>query len=130
MIHTTFPVFFDLETDSYSPLEPKMVPMNSVILIDGIFLQRKELRDIFDFVIFAAADFQVTLSRMLARNKETANGDEEIITMFNGRYHPAQEMYLEECMPQIHADVTLDNNDMNYPILLINSTDKYQGSYG
>jgi len=114
-----FPEYFSLGADRY-----RMVPMNSVILIDGIFLQRKELRGVFDFVIFVEVDFDITLSRMLMRDNETVDGDKEITEMFNLRYRPAQEMYFDECSPLKHADVILDNNDLDCPLLHLNYANK------
>ncbi len=118
------PVYFDLHANAKANYTPVYVPLSSIVIVDGIFLQRQELNDCFDVIIFVKASFNRTLSRMLARDAETTNDDQETIAMFNTRYRPGQEMYLRECTPESRASVVFDNNDLDSPTLCYNGANK------
>jgi uridine kinase len=79
---------------------------NMIIIVEGIFLQRKEYHNIFDYVVYLDIPEDIRLQRVLKR--DTYIGDEQqIIDKYERRYFPAQHKYLEECQPQKNANFIL-----------------------
>lgn len=104
------PKHFDLHSDSNVPEHFLIACANAIIIVDGIFLQRPELVNYWDFVIFVKTDFEYTLGRMLERDNETTESYEETNRMFKKRYRLGQELYLELVGPMYSADVVCENN--------------------
>ncbi|MFI6098103.1 hypothetical protein ACIA8G_21295 [Lentzea sp. NPDC051213] len=63
----------DVQTDLPidDPLE--VVPAESILIVDGIFLHRDELVHNWDFSIFLAVDFEVSVARMAVRDGGSAD---------------------------------------------------------
>jgi uridine kinase len=102
---------FDHRTDSpvESPLET--VPEDAVLLLDGIFLQRPELRSHFDLAIFLDVSFEETTARQLVRN----GADPDAGAESNRRYVGGQRLYLAQCDPRARADLVVDNESWRAP---------------
>jgi uridine kinase len=83
----------------------------AVLLVDGIFLLRRELNDLWDFRIFVQVEPEEALRRGVARD----GADRE--HLYRTRYLPAQRLYLASVRPQLLADVVVDNNDPARPSL-------------
>lgn len=77
-----------------------------VILLEGIFLLRRELRPRYDLAFWLDCPFDVALRRALQRNQEGASR-EEIIRDYMDLYFPAQELHLERDRPRTAADLVL-----------------------
>ena len=84
---------------------------DALLLFDGIFLQRHELRDHFELTIFVDAPFEVTVARMVARN----GSDPHVDHPSNRRYLDGQRLYLARCSPRERADIVVDNRDLGHP---------------
>ncbi|WP_153721281.1 nucleoside/nucleotide kinase family protein [Sporosarcina cascadiensis] len=93
---------YDKETDSYSEQEIE-IPLGSTVIIEGVFLQRPELRPYFDYVIYLDVNRQTRLSRVLERDTYIGSR-EKIIDKYEHRYFPAEEIYMRECNPLLLAD--------------------------
>lgn len=91
---------------------------DAILLFDGVFLLRSELRSYWDFAIFVKAEFQTSLARARARDSRMFGSETEVERRYNARYIPGQKMYLEECVPESAADVVIDNDDPPQPILI------------
>jgi len=61
------PGVWDVETDSPRPPVTMNLPANTVVLVDGIFLQRPELVDIWDASIWVDVPFEISVPRGNAR---------------------------------------------------------------
>lgn len=76
---------------------------NTIVMVEGIFLQKKEYNIIFDYMIYIDIPEKVRLERVLKR--DTYIGDEEqIIAKYENRYFPAEHKYIEEYQPKNNAD--------------------------
>jgi uridine kinase len=104
----------DVDTDELLDGPERWLEERSVILIDGIFLHRPELRDVWDFSIFLQADFTTSVSRMATRDGSDPDPD----APSNRRYVEGQRIYLGENEPQALASMTVDNNDLLHPRIL------------
>jgi uridine kinase len=76
---------------------------DAILLVDGVFLQRPELADLWDVRIFVDVPFDEALRRALARDGE------ELRSRYEERYWPAQRRYLAACRPRERADLVLTN---------------------
>lgn len=93
---------YNKETDSYTMREMK-IPAGTIVIVEGVFLQRPELSPFFDCVIYLDVEKELRLQRVLHR--DTYIGDkEEILWKYENRYFPAEDVYLEQCQPLARAD--------------------------
>ena len=89
---------------------------DAILLFDGVFLQRDEFANSWDFRIWVEAPFDVTVSRAVRRD---AAGDPEapLEAKYRRRYVPGQIMYLTQCSPRETADVVVNNAVFENPDL-------------
>lgn len=104
----------DLESDEYvdAPAETAQPP--AILLVDGIFLHRDEVVSHWDFSVFLAVDFAVSVARMAARDGGPSDPDDP----FNQRYVGGQQLYFAQCDPAARASLVIDYNDLTDPRLL------------
>ncbi len=101
----------DVRSDERSACEPRPVPESGVLVVDGVFAQRAELANAWDFVVFLDVPFAVSVSRLAARDGSPADPDHPD----QQRYVAAQRHYFECCAPREAADVVIDNSDLSAP---------------
>jgi len=102
----------DVATDQPVATGVETVPRDGVLVVDGIFLHRSELRDVWDLSVFLAVPTEVALQRCAARDGTSpAPGA-------NRRYVEGQRIYLEACRPADLATLTIDNTDLTAPDIL------------
>ncbi len=80
---------------------------DAVLIVDGVFLQRREIRDCWDVVVWIDVPFQEALRRALLRDAERFGGREKARARYLERYWPGQRRYLEECHPGESANVVV-----------------------
>jgi uridine kinase len=89
--------------------------LDSILIFDGIFAHRPELRDYWDYSIYLYVDEEVSLTRGIERNL----GEEEATRhRYTVRYIPGQRIYHKEADPMKYASIIIDNNDPEKPIIL------------
>lgn len=110
---------YDVSTESQIPFAFKQVPTHSVLIVEGIFLQRPELISYWDLKIFLHVDFEVSLARNIKRAKDQAKigSVQDIKKRYKARYMPGQKLYFQDAYPSITADIVINNNDFNNPVL-------------
>ncbi|MBT6204070.1 MAG: uridine kinase [Alphaproteobacteria bacterium] len=105
---------FDLVTDQPVPARPQAVPARGVVIVDGVFLLRPELRDAWDFSVLLQVDEAEAMRRALLR----AGGDSEELRRLNeARYQAGYRLYVEDADPIRQATVVIDNNDPREPVM-------------
>ncbi|MEK4485696.1 kinase [Psychrobacillus sp. FSL H8-0484] len=92
--------FYDKESDTQS-IRNIQLPNACVIIIEGVFLQRKEWRNFFDYIVFLDCPRD---DRFLRESKEAQRGMEKL----NQRYWKAEEYYLETEIPIQKANLVLN----------------------
>ncbi len=85
----------------YEALRAAVLACDGDVVVDGVFLLRPELRDLWDFTILLDAPFELRLERAKAR------GEEDVERRYRARYQPAWELHVRECDPAAFADVVL-----------------------
>ncbi|MBS1593972.1 MAG: uridine kinase [Bacteroidetes bacterium] len=111
---------FDVDSDCKSEAKPMVVPLASVLIVEGIFLHRTQLLSFWDYSIFLDVSEKTHLQRNIDRDprKNDPKHLEQLIARFNERYKPGQNIYLSENTPQSHADVVVCNDDFTAPFIL------------
>jgi len=97
----------DLTTDRLLDEPAEAVPDPGVLVVDGVFAQRRRLADAWDLVVWVHADDAVRIARMAARDKVSADPEHAD----QRRYLDAQAIYRERCRPAETADVVVDNTE-------------------
>jgi uridine kinase len=102
---------FDLERDA--PVESAWVtgPADAILIVDGVFLNRFELRGAWNFSIWLDADPKVRLARMVERD----GADPDAKAESNTRYADAQRLYVRDAHPNTAASAIIDNTDPDAP---------------
>lgn len=109
------PTIFDFHHDSPLVSAPAHAPPDSILLFDGVFLLRPELKDLWDLSIFVHITFSTSLQRALDRDLPLFGSKENIIHRYEKRYIPGQRIYLSQAKPQRVADIVINNNDPQIP---------------
>jgi uridine kinase len=110
---------FDYRTDEPvdSPIE--LAHDDDILLFDGIFLQRPEIRAMWDFVIWVEAPFEITIARGVARAQRNDKLSERelaaLACRYRERYVPGQQRYIRDSRPTESADVVVENADLSSP---------------
>jgi uridine kinase len=104
---------FDHATDMpVSAPECEALPA-SILVFDGIFLHRPELRDRWDFSVFLDVAFAASVARCAQRDGTSPDP----AAPANRRYVEGQKLYLLACDPRARATLTIDNNDLSAPFI-------------
>ena len=91
--------FYDVESDT-SKMKTIQLPVQGVIVIEGVFLQRKEWRSFFDRVVY----LDCPRSKRFVRESEVA---QENLSKFTNRYWKAEDYYLSTVSPKEQADLVI-----------------------
>lgn len=98
--------------------EATQVPCDAVLVVDGVFLLRPELRDRWDLAVHLHVPPETTLERALRRDADLMGGEEQVLVRYSERYLPAQELYRAEADPFAHAVLVVDATDPQHPVVL------------
>lgn len=79
---------------------------NTIVIAEGIFLQKKEFNTVFDYMIYIDVPENVRLERVLKRDLYIGD-KQEIIAKYKNRYFPAEHKYIEEYRPKSNADFVI-----------------------
>lgn len=115
---------FDEPTDAAIDAEPRAVGADDVLLFDGIFVQRPELREFWDLVVFLDAAQRVNLQRLELVLSDLPTTPIDIVGHVLewgariDRYASGMRYYLDVVDPAQRADVLVDNNDLHHPIIV------------
>lgn len=102
---------FDLGRDA--PVEARWVtaPQDAVLIIDGIFLQRPSLAEIWDRVVWLEVPWDTAYARMAGRDGTDPDPD----APSNARWRGGQQLYLDDVHPREAASFVIDNSDLAQP---------------
>jgi uridine kinase len=108
-------ISLDLAKDEYVSPEVKVATKDMILIVDGTFLFKQDLCNLYDFKIFVNTDFELARKRGAKREERAFGSYEKAEGMFIKRYHAASKLYLEQHSPQLNADVVIKNNDLSNP---------------
>jgi len=104
----------DLNSDQYTLSRRYVVNRNSIVIVEGVFLFKKDLLEYFDFKIFLDISFSESVRRALARDEHIPAGQVE--DRYAEKYHAGQKLYFRLHDPKGSADITINNEDYLHPI--------------
>ena|GEM_PF-167814 len=107
---------FDVQTDRHVVSEPEFASADAILIIDGIFLHRPELRDYWDYSIFLHVPFDISIPRGAQRGPGYGSPDPDAAS--NQRYIEGQKLYLSACTPERIASVVIDNSKLDAPNII------------
>lgn len=90
-------------------------PPDLVVVVDGIFLQRPELVDLWDATVWVDADLAAAAARARKRDAIRTDSLERELERYDRRYFPAQRRYIEEQRPHERATFVLRNTQLDEP---------------
>ena len=105
---------FDHRADAPMNLPQLHAAENSILVFDGIFLHRPELRDHWSLSVFLDVPFEIANERMVQRG----DGKPDWQSLANTRYVEGQQIYFRECNPKALASIIIHNSVLEDPIAL------------
>lgn len=100
-------VAFDLAADAPVDAAEETAEPDAVLLLDGLFLHRPELRDVWNLSVFLRVTPETSVARCAARDGS--------VPAHVDRYLLGQRRYLTECDPERAASLVIDNEDLTAP---------------
>ncbi|GAA1928128.1 hypothetical protein GCM10009689_03620 [Brevibacterium antiquum] len=118
------PAVWDVDADTAAPPTEDSLPEDCVLLVDGIFLHRPELRELWDASVWVQVPFAVSVPR--GNERFAGQFDSAPESQSNHRYVGGQRLYFAQCSPWDHATWILDNDDLAHPT--VRDSPSYQWS--
>ena len=85
--------FYDISVDQHKS-KTISITQDTIILVEGIFLQRKEWKSYFDFIVFVNCSKGKRFDRIVKRDTYLGN-NQVILEKYKKRYWLAEDYYLE-----------------------------------
>ena len=108
---------FDSFHDVPVPEQWQAVPVNAILIVDGAYLQRAELRSECDYVIWLKVDAETVVYRARQRDVSWVGSADEVEHRYRTRVLPTHALYESLLHPEAHADAVIDTTDLNAPRL-------------
>ncbi|WP_432492767.1 uridine kinase [Kineococcus gypseus] len=105
----------DVAGDRADVAEQEVAVAGAVLIVDGIFLHRPELRGCWSLSLWLQVQRATSLRRCVARD---GAGSPDPAAASNRRYVEGQRLYVREAAPQLRATHVIDNEDLAAPVLL------------
>jgi uridine kinase len=106
----------DVLTDTLEQPRRYVVGADSVVIVEGVFLLRPELRRFWDLTIVLEVDWEVVCRRAYARDVPVFGDD--VMRKYREKYLPAQQRYAAAVEPAKLADILIDNSDWRTPRII------------
>jgi uridine kinase len=113
------PRIIDLASDQPVDEAPRHAPDDAVLIIDGSFLQRPEIVDLWDHRVYLDTRLGVARRRGTHRDAAQLGGLANAGAIYDARYHAAARCYIATVDPIHHATIVIDNNDLANPQLKV-----------
>jgi uridine kinase len=93
-------------------------PPKLVVVVDGVFLQRPELVDLWDATVWVEADLDIAADRAMGRDHVRVDSHGREQERYRLRYLPAQRRYIDEQRPHERATFVFRNTNLTEPELV------------
>lgn len=107
-------VGFDEERDVGEEMRWVTGPRDAVLIVDGVFLHRPELRGLWHYSVW----LEVPLAEAYRRLQQAIGADPRPDAASNARYVGGHALYLADAAPRGRAAVAIDNSDEAHPVRL------------
>lgn len=94
------------------------MPMDGVLLVDGVFACRPELDACWDLRIWVDIAPELSVQRGASRDADAEGGRDAAEALHRDRYLAAEDLYVREVDPVAFVEVVVDNTDLDRPRLV------------
>jgi uridine kinase len=109
---------FDVRADAPVAAPVQVAPADAILIFDGVFLQRPELCNLWDYRVFVDVDFAESVARAALRDAHLGSPAAARARYWQ-RYVPGQRLYLDGIRPRERSEAVVDNNDPENPTLVL-----------
>ena len=102
---------WDVRRDAPTVMHWVTGQQDGVLIVDGVFLNRPELRGIWNYSILLEVPWDAAYARLAERDARNPDPD----ALANVRYRDGQELYFTEANPRQYASALVDNADPEHP---------------
>jgi uridine kinase len=102
---------FDFRADAPRRSPGEVARADAVVVFDGVFLLRPELRELWDLGIFVSVGFEEALRRAVERDAALFGSAAEVERRYRTRYIPGQTLYFAAARPAEAADLVVKSGD-------------------
>ena len=108
-------IYFDTmlirtDADEYYPYTYNFSDVN-ILLVEGIFLFKKEFIKFYDLKIWIDCSFNTGLQRAILRNSENLS-EGQLLRDYNTYYYPAQRYHFQQDNPHKSSDIIYCNDEL------------------
>jgi len=108
----------DLETDTYLDTTPIGISNDAILITDGAYLLKPVYRSLWDLKIYLKVDSDIARDRGAKRDAVLLGGYDRASDKYQKRYHAASKIYIAQNDPEKIADIVIDNNNYNNPLVI------------
>ena len=94
------------------------MPVNGVLIVDGVFACRPELNAYWDLRIWVEIDAELSVRRGTERDANREGGADEAEALHRDRYLASETIYIREVDPRSFVEVIIDNSAIDHPRLI------------
>ena len=105
---------YDVDAETLVTTPEQQAEPGAILLLDGMFLHRPELREYWDVSVWLDVPFEVSIPRGAQRG----SGSPDLHAPENRRYVEGQKLYLQHADPRRHATLVIDNRELDAPVLV------------
>ena len=105
----------DVAEDTYTLHRGYSVSAETIVLVEGVFLFRPEIRELIEMFVSLVVREDVVLDR--ARIRDVPAQGEDVLRKYHTKYLPAQRSYLAQYPSARYAEVVVDNSDWTTPVV-------------
>ena len=98
------------DADEYYPYTYNFSDVN-ILLVEGIFLFKKEFLNYYDSKIWIDCSFKTGLQRAIRRNSENLS-EGQLVHDYDSYYYPAQRYHFQQDDPQKTSDIIYCNDEL------------------
>jgi phosphoglycolate phosphatase-like HAD superfamily hydrolase/uridine kinase len=99
----------NVDTDKFDTIRKYNVKPDTVVILEGVFLFRKELTPYIDYKVYLEITPEECKKRVKSRDNATA------LSKYDEKYLPAQAKYIRDNAPALQADIAVDNARPEFP---------------
>lgn len=112
----------------HAALRASIADAVGLVIVDGVFLFRPELEDLWSFRVFVEITEDESLRRGVRRDGSLHPSPEVAERLYRVRYLPAQRMYQAQFRPLERADVVVVNERPAAPRLIVRRGERAPGA--
>jgi uridine kinase len=105
--------------DADAPVERRAnISADTMVVVEGVFLFDYPVLPLLDLKVYVRADFETTPRRVQSRDCHIFGSADAVVQRYRTKYIPGQQLYLQEVQPEQLADIVVDNNNFERPLIV------------